>query len=252
MPDTTPTPTAATVPTSTTSTSTSTSSSSSTTEATATSTTSTVPTGVFGLPVGAEVTSATGPEAAYALAAAQRGDPRQVASAGSPAWFYLQWLRLAEPSGAGGVTATADAFGVAADRAVTLSGFVVADGVVSSFTECADTVCQPIDAAVLMADPACQPAPGCPHLRSDGGEVMAFQRASLTWRWPTQILLYELVVTSDRTIVAVHEPNGRVHYDAATSYLVAVFPDQPVPGTRDDLTITFTDGSSDVVTVFYG
>ncbi len=53
-------------------------------------------------------------------------------------------------------------------------------------------------------------------------------------------------------MTAIDEPNGRVHYDPATGYFVAVLPGQPAPGTRDDLTVTLDDGSTDYITIGYG
>lgn len=218
--------------------------------------TSTTPTtvavGTYGFPVGAAVSEPTGPEAAYALALQQRTNPLNVALNGSPAMLYAQWIRIAGQPVSDAVTATADGFVVTADQPVTLQGFQIQDGLISSFTECTADNCLAIDQATVTP-PDCQPGPNCPHLRSRSGQVTAQLRATLTPRWPAQVLLYELVVASGsgRAISAVNDPNEAARYDPETGYLVILFADKPPPDTRHQLTITYTDATTDRLDIFY-
>ena len=208
--------------------------------------------GPYGFTSGATVEQATGPESAFALGLQGRADPRTVAAPGSPALWYAEWARLAGADAAGPVIATGDGFAVVADAPVVLTDFVVTDGLITTFTECAGSTCTPVDANLAPVPADCQPGPNCPHVRSRTGAVTAYQRATLLLRWPAQILVYELVPAEGRTVTAVAEPNGAIRYDPATSYLVATFADRPAPGTTHQLTITFDDGSTDSLTIYYG
>jgi len=252
-PTTTTTTTTTEPPTTTTSTSTTTTTTSTTTTTTTSTTTTTIPLGAFGLPVGAAVTAATGPESAYALAVQHRGSAVGVAAPGSPAMYYADWLRLAVAGGSGDVTATAAGFAIDADRPVELRDFVVADGLVSDFTECVGETCTPLSSQMSPA-PDCAPAPGCPNVVSRSGRVTAVQRATLLARWPMQVVFIELVPREGVTaaIVGAAEPSGAMHFDPATRAIVAVFPDRPVPGTELRMAVQFDDGSTDVIEFHYG
>lgn len=226
-----------------------------TTPPTTTSPPTTVAVGPFGYSIGAAVTTASGPAAAFALGVQQRDDPRAHAAAGSPALWYGQWLRATSPPPTGPVTATGSGFAVTADRPVELRDFRVEGGVVTSFSECAAAGCVSLEAAVTApADPDCRPAPGCPNLRSQSGDVTAYQRATLLVRWPAHILVYELVVDPGlgRAVTTVEEPNAAVHYDTTTGYMVITFAERPEAGTRHHLTITFDDATTDSMTIYYG
>jgi hypothetical protein len=181
-----------------------------------------------------------------------RAPPETAAVAGSPAAVYAQWVRVAGLPADGAAVATVDGFQVTADRAVVLANFTVVEGKVTGFDECIDGACTPIAARVTIPSD-CAPGDGCPHLVSDGGGLQALLRATITLRWPEQIVLYQLVPTGDRQIASVEEPTQRqFHYDNETQSFVAIFPDRPTAGTRSELLITFSDGTVDYVTIFYG
>jgi serine/threonine-protein kinase len=247
-----PTTTTTTVPPTTTTTTTTTSTTTTTTTTTST-TTTTIPIGAFGVPVGAEVTAAQGPESAYALAVQQRANPAATAAPGSAAWYYAEWLRTSVPGASGPVTATASGFRVDADQPVELRDFVVTGGLVTDFTECVGDTCTPLSSQVILTA-ECMPAPGCGSVASSSGDVIAFQRATLVLRWPEQVLFFELVPDEGvtRTIVDVAEPNDAVHYDPETRSLVAVFPDTPPAGTEDRLVVRYDQGDPDAIEIHYG
>ena len=212
-------------------------------------------TGPFGYPIGAAVATATQPEAAFAVDLQRRANPLGHSPASSPAMLYAQWLRMVVPSPSDPVTATAEGFEVSADGRVELRDFLRTGDQISSFTECGTTGCVPLaDVVTTPADPECEPGTDCPHVRSQSGEVTAYQRATLLVRWPAQILFYELVIdpSAGHRLTAVDEPDGAVHYDAETGYLVATFDERPQPGTRHQLTLTFDDGSTDTMSIYYG
>lgn len=221
---------------------------------TASPTTRPVEIGPFGIPVGAPVDADVGPEAAFAIHAHERTAPTDVVVAGSPADLYAAWLRATTPAGSEPVVATARGFRIVADEPVELQGFVVEDGRISSFEECTGDVCIPL-ADHVVAPPECQPGEGCPHVRSATGAITAEQRAILTQRWPQQVVVYELVVDAadGRSIAAVDEPTQQhFRYEPATQLFVATFPDRPAPGTRTQLSITFDDGTTDTLLIYYG
>lgn len=234
-------------------TTTTTTTTSTTTTSTTTTPTTTVPVGAFGFPVGSPISEPNGPEAAYAVALQQRANPLAVAPAGSPAMLYAQWIRVAGAPADQPVTATANGFAVTADQPVTLQDFRTDGGLVTSFSECVGDVCTPIDAMTEVPPQDCVPAPGCPHLRSQNGDISAMLRATLFPRWPARMLLFELL-PDDATpaVVTVQNPNQVVHYDPDTHYLVILFDDQPPSGTRHQLTINLDDGTTDQLSIFYG
>ena len=208
--------------------------------------------GRFGV-VGRPITSPDGPESAYAFAVQERHEPSATAAPGSPAWYYLTWLHTVQPAGVEQpVSATAEGFAVVADERVELRDFETVEGRVSTFTECREGECVEL-ASLVVPTRDCAPGPGCPHVRTGSGGAMAYQQATLTLRWPVQVLVYELVPEPDRpAIVAVDEPDRTVQFDAASGVLVATFPDLPTAGTIDQLTVTLADGTKDSLQIFYG
>ncbi len=78
-------------------------------------------------------------------------------------------------------------------------------------------------------------------------------RATITLRWPDQVVVYQLVPNGDRMIASVEEPTQRkFHYDSETQSFLAIFPDRPTPGTVRNCSSRSPAGPTISVTVLYG
>ncbi len=200
--------------------------------------------------IGPPVAAADSPGAAYAVGVQQRRLGTALAPVGSPAMLYGEWVRLitgGEP-GSGRVRHLADdGFLVDVDEQVALRD-VRLDSArrVIDLRECrAGRPCYFISDRLLRGED-CVPAPGCPTVDSDTGDVRAVQVATLLHREPAQNVLYRL--RTERPISSITEPTGTVLWDHSPYFLLH-FPDLPAEDTTLVLTIRYEDGGTDRMTM---
>lgn len=212
--------------------------------------TTTVPTNAYGDQVGATVTDAASPPAAFALAAADRAATTPAAGT-NQVQLLLRWIELrtagAEP---GSVVATDTGYQVTVGGNVfELSDFVVSDDdTISDLRICLDAgSCAKASEAVYVA-PACEAgAEGCPTVASASRATTAIHRGTVTGVAPGPELMYETVSERPITDVALDTTVG-----FSSGWFVIMLPSQPPDGAAQELAVTYGDDpAGDTITITY-
>lgn len=201
----------------------------------------------YGDPLG-PITTASGPEGRFALAAAtQTVDGPALAS--NRMAVLARWVALTTPtSGPGTVTATAGGYVVTVDdTTLTLTDFVVTDNVVTDLRVCVnDGTCRYASDIIEVTDTCQAGATGCPTITSASGGLTAMRRGVITID-VTPHLLYETI--GARPVASITHESGTVHYEGG--WFLIDLPSTPPTGATQPLTVTYTDGGTDTLTVTY-
>jgi hypothetical protein len=240
--------------TTTTTTTTTTSTSTTTTTTTLPATTSTVvnPSGF----VAGEPVSDPGDDlgAQFALGIQAGAVSAEIAPPGSRARLYAEWVWAIAPPERGAVLATARGFLIQSNTPVEIFGFQYAEGTIVDFGECRTVGdaerCASLDADIEPVVDECPPGENCPTLQTSSGETFAYQRAFIRMHHPQEVLVYEIVVAG-RVVTSIAEPTSRVAFVPGSRYFIAFYEGIPPAGTRQLLTVTYEDGTSDEVTVAF-